>query len=242
MTDGALKMNSLVEWAVKLGSIAGLASLIAGVAGYFELRYMFERLGASWLVDAVPTEYFVRKGAMVFLYIIIGLVISWALSRTTIQRSFLRRWLALVVGLIVLVSAMFAMYLLFDLPSKYSPFVYSMGQISGFLLGVAVGCYMYDLVFNGGFDLVGIAQVLQVFLCAVLVVYTAPNITGRAKGYELSSGSLKNLPVVYVKGVPKYQLVETLGDNLVVFELQSSSPRKVSIIKFGEEVSVALQK
>jgi hypothetical protein len=65
---------------------------------------------------------------------------------------------------------------------------------------------------------------------------------GRAKGYELVSGSLNNLPLVYVKGVPKYHLVEALGDNLVVFGVDSKSPRQISIIKFGEDVSVALQK
>lgn len=242
MNDRPRIINSLAEWAVKLGSIVALASLIAGVAGYFQLMYMFEQIGAPWLVDAVPTEYFVRKGAMVFLYIIIGLAISWVLGLSSIEKNFLRRWLALGVGLIVSVSAMLALYLLFDLPSKYSSSVYSMGQISGFMLGVAVGCYIYDLVFNGGFESVGIVQILQVLLCVVLVVYTAPNIAGRAKGYELSSGSLNNLPVVYVKGVPKYHLVETFGDNLVVFGIESNALRKVSIIKLGEEVSVALQK
>jgi len=242
MSDRHRIMNSLAEWAVKLGSIAGLASLIAGIAGYVQFMFMFERIGASWLVDAIPTEYLVRKGAMVFINIMIGLAISCGLSRTSIEKNFLRRCMAFVACFITIVSAMFALYLLFDLPSRYSPSVYSMGQVIGFLLGVAVGCYMYDLVFNEGFKSFGMAQVVQMFLCVVLVVYTTPNITGRAKGYELSSGSLNSLPVVYLKGIPKYQLIETIGDSLVVFELQSSSPRKVSIIKFGEDVSVALQK
>jgi hypothetical protein len=242
MTERAFTLNSLGEWAVKLGSILGVTSFIAGIAGFFEFRYMFERMGASWLINTVPTEYFVRKGAMVFLYVIIGLVVSWGLSRTPIERNFLRRWLAVFVGLIVLVSAMFALYLLLDPFPKYSPSVYYLGQISGFLLGVSVGCYIYDLVFNEGFKSIDLMQVLQMFLCISLAVYTAPNIVGRAKGYELSSGTLKDLPVVYVKGDPKYQLIEAMGDNLVVFESASFSPRKISIIKFGKDVSIGLQK
>lgn len=241
MNERADTMNGLVEWAIKLGSIVGVGSLIAGVAGYVEFKYMFERMGASWLIGTVPADHFVRKGAAVFIYILIGLFISWGLNRTSLERDFLRRWLALVVGLVVSIAATFALFLLFDLSSKYSPLVSVLGQFFGFLLGVSVGCYIYDLVFNAGLRGVGLAQLLQLALSVVLVTYTAPNISGRSKGYEISTGSLEGLPVVYVKGEPKYRLIEAIGDSLIVFETLNLAPRKVSVVKFGEDISVGLK-